>query len=285
MAGINTPDSVGFEFTYFKLSWIIISVLGVVSNVLLLAVFIKDPLKCFRNSGTYLVMNLAVSDCLTCLFFPSLNVVKMTPYPPIFQFLTSFFASVSFLSVLSVSIDRFLIVAYPMKYRVLINGKTMVLWIAAILMVSSVIPLILFSDIRETSIYQAHFTFCTIVVIASSLMYSSTYYKLKKQSRDIAAVNSTKSRAQEKRILKEKRFLKTIVIIAFIAFVCAVPSLILNFIQHSEDMDNFTMKLATSSSSILLRTNFAVNPFVYILRLPSYREAFYLIYCKRRAAE
>ena len=280
MAGINTTDGVGYEFTYFRLPWIIISVLGVVSNVLLLAVFIKDPLKCFRNSGTYLVMNLAVSDCLTCLFFPFLKVAKMTPYPRIFQFLTSFFASVSFLSVLSVSIDRFLIVAYPMKYRVLINGKAMVLWIEAILMVSSVIPLTLFSDIRETSIYQVHFTFCIIVVIASSVMYSSTYCKLKKQSRDIAAVNSTESRAQEKRILKEKRFLKTIIIIAFIAFVCAVPSMIINVIQHSKDMDNF----ATSLSSILLLTNFAVNPFVYILRLPSYREAFYLIYCKRRAA-
>ena len=284
MAGINTTDSVGYEFIYFRLPWIIISVLGVVSNVLLLVAFIKDPLKCFRNSGTYLVMNLAVSDCLTSLFFPSIYVAKMTPYPPIFQFLTSFFASVSFLSVLSVSIDRFLMVAYPMKYRVLINGKAMVLWIAAILMVSSVIPLILFSVIEEASIYQAHFTFCIIVVIASSVMHSSTYYKLKNQSRDIAAVNSTKSRAQEKRILKEKRFLKTIIIIAFIAFVCAVPSMILNVIQHSKDMDNFAMELATSLCSILLLANFAVNPFVYILRLPSYRETFYLIYCKRRAA-
>ncbi len=44
-------------------------------NVLLLVAFLKDPLKCFRNSGTHLVMNLAVSDCLTCLFAPSFLVM------------------------------------------------------------------------------------------------------------------------------------------------------------------------------------------------------------------
>ena len=48
----------------------VMPVLGVVSNALLLVAFIKDPLKCFRNSATYLVMNLAVSDSLLCLIAP-----------------------------------------------------------------------------------------------------------------------------------------------------------------------------------------------------------------------
>ena len=35
---------------------------GVISHALLLIAFAKDPLKCFRNSATYIVANLAVSD-------------------------------------------------------------------------------------------------------------------------------------------------------------------------------------------------------------------------------
>ena len=58
------------EFAYSKLPLITISVLGVALNVLLLVAFFKDSLKCFTNSGTYLVMNLAVSGCLMCLFAP-----------------------------------------------------------------------------------------------------------------------------------------------------------------------------------------------------------------------
>ncbi len=68
-----------YEFAYSDLPLITISVLGVALNVLLLVAFLKDPLKCFRNSGTYLVMNLAVSDCLTCLFAPSFLVMHVIP--------------------------------------------------------------------------------------------------------------------------------------------------------------------------------------------------------------
>ena len=46
----------------------IIASLGATSNVLLLIPVFKDPLKCFRNSATYLVMN--HSATLTCLFLP-----------------------------------------------------------------------------------------------------------------------------------------------------------------------------------------------------------------------
>ena len=68
MAEINTTASIGNEFSYFSsVPGILVGILGVVSNVLLLVAFIKDPLKCFRNSGTYLMMNLSVSDCLMCL--------------------------------------------------------------------------------------------------------------------------------------------------------------------------------------------------------------------------
>ncbi len=67
------------KIAYSKLPLITISVLGVALNVLLLVAFLKDPLKCFRNSGTYLVMNLAVSDCLMCLFAPSFLVWDVIP--------------------------------------------------------------------------------------------------------------------------------------------------------------------------------------------------------------
>ncbi len=68
-----------YEFAYSDLPLITISVLGVALNVLLLVAFLKDPLKCFRNSGTYHVMNLAVFHCLTCLFAPFFLVTDVIP--------------------------------------------------------------------------------------------------------------------------------------------------------------------------------------------------------------
>ena len=281
----NRSARVANELAYFYSLVIPICILGVVSNVLLLVAFIKDPLKCFRNSGTYLVMNLSVSDCLAVVFCSLLHVASMTRFPSIWYFFASWFASVSYVSIISISIDRFLIVAYPLKYRTLINGKVITLWMAAIWSVSCIIPtFLLFSDFHEKTIFQAHFTFSAIVVILSSVMYSSTYYKYKKQSKNIALQNLTESRAQIIRSIKEKRFLKTIIIIASIAFVCVVPSMIVTFVYHSGYVKDSFIATATFLSSIPFYTNFAVNPLIYILRLPNYRETFDVIYCRKRRA-
>ena len=283
----NTTVSFEFESesmtkTYIKIILFVISILGAVSNVLLLVAININPLKCFRNSGTYLIMNLSVSDCLTCLLVPFLQVASITPSPSIGYFFVGWLVIVSYLSIMSISIDRFLIVTYPIKYRILINGKVMVLWIAAIWVVSCVIPLFqMVQDIHDASGVNALYIFSIIVTIISAVIYSGTYYKLKRQSRNIALQNSIKSRAQEKRILKEKQFLKTIVIIASISFVCVVPPMALHVIHLF--VHNSTTKMASMLLSVLFYTNFAVNPLIYILRLPNYRKTFHLIYCKRLA--
>jgi hypothetical protein len=45
----------------------VICAFGAISQVFLIVAFIKDPLKCFRNPATYLIVTLAVSDFLACL--------------------------------------------------------------------------------------------------------------------------------------------------------------------------------------------------------------------------
>ena len=130
MAEINTTAGIGNEFSYFSsVPGILVGILGVVSNVLLLVAFIKDPLKCFRNSGTYLIMNLSVPDCLMCLLWLLSNKAGRISSNLILLFFFHWIGDVSFISIASISIDRFLMVASPIKHRILMNGKVMVLWI------------------------------------------------------------------------------------------------------------------------------------------------------------
>ena len=285
MAETNFISSLGFMNESIHLSLLIIPILGVVSNALLVVAFIKDPLKCFRNPETYLVMNLSVSDCLACVFYSFIVYPKPSL---IFQLILAWLACVSLVSITCISIDRFLIVAYPMKYCTMMKGKFMFLCIAAIWIVSCVIPAwTVFSGSNNVEISSRVFQiFNVIIVILSSVMYSSTYCKLKKQSRNISLQNSSQSRAQEIRILKEKRFLKTIIIIAFIAFVCVVPFMIYIFISISIsfDLDPMASLLTFLLSSYLFQINLAVNPLIYFLRLPKYRKTFHAIYSRRRTA-
>ena len=271
---------------HFNLPVIIFCIVGVVSNLLLMVVFIKDPLKCFRNSGTYLVMNLAVSDCLFCLLASFVHMERGTVYMHlVFQFFLFLFTSVSFVSITSISVDRFLIVAFPIKHRILMKGTVFVSWIVAIWIVSSVIPVLHWLSIidllKDSS--QAIKIFAVIAIMLSAVMYSSTYYKLKKQSRNMALQDSPESRALGMRIIKEKRFLNTIVIIASIAFLSVVPFILTYWIGNAVglSLSHRGFRITNYLFYSIFFMNAAVNPFIYILRLPKYRKAFYLTYCGR----
>ncbi len=271
------------EFAYSKLPLITISVLGVALNLLLLLAFLKDPLKCFRNSGTYLVMNLTVSDCLTCLLAPFLLVWDVIPgWYWIFEFFAFWFGTASFVTIASISIDRFLLVAYPIRHRIKMKRKLIIVWLATIWIVSCTFPLIRLFYNRKNNERVAVYIFAVSMMVTSAVVYALTYWKLRKQAKNVALQNSRKSRAQEIRILKEKKFLNTIVIIACVAFLSIVPSLV--FFQIYDSLrwwSDILVKIFIEIFRFIFYTNFAVNPIIYVIRLPNYRKTFYLLYFKR----
>ena len=275
---------VSFQFSYSDLPVCITSTFGAVFNILLLIALIKDPLKCFRNSATYFVMNLSVSDCLTCIVSVCHWVTKPDNNGVSFASIESlliWFSSASVLWIFSISVDRYIIIVYPIKHRILIKGKIMILWLATVWSLSSVFALIkaFFASRRKSGEYILVALFITL----SEVMYALTYYKLKKQSRNMASLNSSESRAQEIRIMKEKKFLNTIIIIAGIAFVCIVPAMA--FFQTSSSLYYTTRndKLSTDKVfRLVFYINFVVNPLIYVLRLPNYRKTLYLVYLRRQ---
>ena len=121
------------------------------------------------------------------------------------------------------------------------------------------------------------------IILLSVTMYAITYFKLKKHLNDITSQNSTESRAQEIQNHKDKEFLKTIILVACIAFVCVLPSMIyfLLEISVSYSRGGLVFGIFLQILTVTFYSNFAVNPLIYVLRLPMYRRTFSLIYCKR----
>ena len=281
----NFTTEFSHQYTHSDIPLHAISFFGVISNALLLLAIFKDPLKCFRNSATYFVINLSVSDCLTCFFAPVIYIISL--YIAAFKYETFqlFFictGCTSLLSITTIAIDRFLMIAYPIKHRVLIGRKVTVTWIVVIWVVSCLVSVSAVFWSRRKDGTSVH-TFCAFIVVLSTTIYVLTYYKLKKQSMNIALQTSSDSRAQKTRILKEKHYLKTIIIIACIAVVCVLPSMVLfqTFIFLKLATSNFTTIAVSKTFLCVFTLNFAVNPLIYVLRLPNYRKTFYLLYCKR----
>ena len=231
-------------------------------------------------------MNLSTFDCLTCLV--SLFYLANFEFTlhSVAEFFMSWFAMTSFVSITSISLDRLLLVTYPIKYRMLFKGKCILLSLALIWTLSCASPVFVLFYGQNKRIKSLRYTFGVMATILAAFMYTFTFHKLKKQSRNIALQNSNENRAQEIRILKEKRFLKTIIIIACIAFVCTVPaliyySLIYNFGLTQGQGDSLIVIIAQKIILCILCTNFAVNPLIYIIRLLNYRKTFYLLYCRK----
>ena len=282
MAEKNATDHISHEFAYSYLPEITIGILGALLNILLLVAFVKDPLKCFRNSGTYLLMSLSVSDCLTCsfaafYFFRSLGKISL-----VFKMFNWWFLTTSIVSMASISIDRLIMVCYPIKHRVLIKGKVVATWITSIWVGSGVRPMLTLYYKRKEIV---DYFIGVALVILSTVLYACTYNKLKQQSRNIALQNSSENRAQQMRLLKEKRFFNTIVIIVTIAVICTIPAVIFFIIVNhfGWEEDEIAINILEKIFSSTFYTNNAVNPLIYVLRLPNYRKTFHLLYWRKRS--
>ena len=258
--------------------------LGAAAHVFLIAAFIKDPLKCFKNSGTYLVENLAVTDFFVNLLSPLDYCCLIPRHPPwlrLRDFVLTSGTNVSILTIALISLDRFFMVVYPLKYRVLMRKKIIVMWLACIWLLCSAYPAKVFLITGESDNDKHIFTLGeTFPILFSSVMCVLTYHKLKKQSENLALENIPK-RQQQARLMKEKQFLKTIIIIACIQFFCIVPTSIVSYYPVFKIFidDDLAVLILSEIFHGLFHLNFAVNPLVYVLRLPNYRRTFYLLYC------
>jgi hypothetical protein len=262
-----------------------ICILGAISQMFLIIAFIKDTLKCFKNSGTYLIENLAVSDFLTCFLAPFSYCGFPEILSRLFRFCIWGAAAASVVTMVSISIDRFFMVVYPLKHRVVMKGKVVVVWLACIWLLGCAFPAKgLLSFLLATENITAPISMNLVgagIAIFAAIMYGVTYYKLKKQSENLALENLS-NRQQQARNIKQKRFLRTIILVACIAFACIVPSRALyHFTTSVKDLRGEVSEIFSDASWNLFFVNFAVNPLIYVLRLPNYRKTFYLLYCRK----
>jgi hypothetical protein len=257
---------------------------GVISHVLLLIAFIKDPLNCFRNSATYLVANLAVSDLTISLCGPFVSALVHWTLNIIWQVALGG----SVLTIVSIAADRYLMVAFPFKHHVLMNGRKILIWITLIWIISCATPINILLHPRSSVYIVNSINLCVgmTLMVGAVLLYVLTYLSLRKQARNLAAhmnQESGSNRSLEIRQLKEKRFLNTILWIACIQITGIVPCSILYEILMAKRIyfqRPLLIDILWCSLLVLYYSTFAINPLLYFLRLPNYRKTFFVLYRK-----
>ncbi len=94
---------------------------GFFANVFLVIGLIMDPLKCFKNSSSYLIMNLAVSDILVNLMWFLAQYVRPCVHGSSAHPLVYVPPYVGCTSIATMAFDRYMSCVHPFKYRILIT--------------------------------------------------------------------------------------------------------------------------------------------------------------------
>ena len=262
----------GYDTIYWSVY--IVCLTGAISQTVLLVCLLKDPLKCFRNSATYLVANLAVCDLAVLLGFMFGLLGSREPHVRSLAH-TSFFASI--LTISSIAVDRYIMVAHPFKHRFLMSGKRAGWWIAFIWLVgiSSSTCHVLTGTTRQIGKFKYVLMFAVIVI--TTIAYISTCVALKRQTSGLG--NGEERRAHKARIASEKRFVTTLIIVAVIAVATLAPATVYGYVEQFFAMKN---KVLYCVLQTVLCLNFAINPFIYFIRLKNYRKTLFIVFCRRK---
>ena len=275
----ETKPSSNFQFKYIPV--LIIGVSGVLLHVILLIALIRDPLRCFRNSATYLIANLAVSDLILSICGPFTLFGRWD-----LRIISGIAFGVSVLAIFSIAIDRFIMVTYPFKHQYLMSGKKIILWITFFWILSS------FRSFAETMLLPTNVYSFTIqnclavaIILLSGILYVSIFISLRKQTKNLALhCASGSNRSQATRLLKEKQFVRTIILVALIAIIGIVPYSIAWFVlvRNGKLYDKtLAMDILMCFLMTLFFFTFASNPLIYFMRLPRYRKSFYILYWRQ----
>ena len=236
-------------------------------------------------------MNLAFSDfffcCTTLLYLLVFTVTDVKEVKLLLKSFLSSCANISCLTVASISVDRLFLVMYPIKRRCWIKKKIIAVWISLIWFVSVSYSLKRFIfGVEKKHENVMYCSFLVALFSLTSVVYASVYIALKRKLRNRTELNEgseQRNRTEDVSLLKEKKFLKTIILIASITFAGFGPwwTFFYMFEKKLLVRDNLGYWMLVTAFELFFLASFAINPLIYILRFHNYRKTFQVLYCRK----
>ena len=293
---MNTTEEVLIN-AILRASLIIFAILAVLLSLALLLAIVVDPLKCLRSGTSFLSFNLMLSDflCASTVFVSTVGNWSLgdgTVGTVITSVCKSFaVGSCTFAFVLAV--DRYYLVAYPIKYKQIIsNVKLLIVCIATWLVALSFALALHFADKYLSNVEEYHY----VSLIAAAKFFSFAFInvltvkKLRKLQANLKQQLKTSGliqmNAEEKRLKSERKFYK-IVFLMFLNYVVFFLSGTIYYhvrvsIRQSGEAQMFSEVFYISLSLLLLVLHSLVDPICYITGIRKYRKSILALRCSSR---
>ena len=257
--------------------WLVVLIIEclaiVILNIITIVVFVKMKCRLQRRS-TYLIIHLAIVDLLVgavsgplnikeriAWFCPLWKIRRMTNWSYHLSFaFVNLFSFTSLTNLIAISLERLHATFCPFRHRFMrkwvYRAIIIVIWLIAI--VREVAQIFLW----EISYFEVIHTYLYILFYAVSLFVICVSYIL-------IAIKVRCSRHPQfhSRSKRERKLTGTALIVSLVSLLCFLPAII-NLALFNYFI-NFHIDIAVE---VLFLANSLVNPIIYALRMPGFRE-------------
>ena len=261
------------------------SVMIVGGNLLTIILFVRE--KKLRKKSLFLVMNMALADVmLGAVSLPLWVYFLVGPYYLLwtaktntavvysFNFLDTTFSQSSLISAVYISCERFYAVYWPLKHKTLSTRAygiaIFMVWSLAIV-VSTVFLLSLYLEsYKAATLSWMSFPLSFLFIVCACNI--GIWRKIRKRNNTLQKQNRAASQNQP--------LTKTLLFVSAISVLSWLPLVIVNYLIAIQRFD--IAQLFVAVINILNLSNSILNPFVYALRIPEFRQALRVSCCSQR---
>ena len=260
--------------------WLVVVIIEclaiVILNVITIVVFVKKKRRLQRRS-TYLIIHLAMVDLLVGVVSGPLQIkLRMAWLCPQWKFretiwsfrlsflLAKLFSFVSFTNLIAISLERLHATFCPFGHlyvRKWVHRVIIILiWLIPIIREAVVIFLFEIVDLVVIDTYL-YFLFYAVFLFVICVSYILIVIK----------VRCSRHPQFHSRSKRERKLTGTVLIISLVSLLCTLPAImyIACYVFSSTCFINISIEMAVV---VLFLANSLVNPIVYALRMPGFRE-------------
>ena len=252
----------------------------VMGNMLAIALFAFNK-KLRKKKSLYLVMNMAFADLmLGGIFLPSFIFFLVTPENQtshersafFLKIILMFFSLASSITAALISAERFYAIYWPLKHRTLSTRAyrlvVLMVWTMAILF-STVYVLLFWSPMTLYSFLCSYVLFLALTICGLNI---GIWRKFKQKTPS----------HQQNRVFQQQRLTKALLYVSIFTLISWIPISVYNLI--SSFGYNIHDHILLLTLFMYLSSSF-INPVVYAIRIPEFKQAMTNIVCcfRRRA--
>ncbi|XP_046859018.1 mas-related G-protein coupled receptor member H-like [Xenia sp. Carnegie-2017] len=268
----------------------VISTVGVLTNGLLIVVIVKDPLNKPRRGTWITILSLSIAD-----FTASLSQFMIVGLGRLFEvkpseaviysvlFFLMFGAAGSFFHLTSLTWQTYMIAKYPKYRHQMLSTKKIYILCATVWLIAICMAFGELTPIYSKNNEQPMYTYVTLyavleIAVLLQIILKCFILKVVLQSRQDTKVNAKQYNT------KHFEIVKAIIVLNVLLLVTAFPYFVAKQVEFIQRLGKYKVNWLGFSYYYepVAMVNFAVNPIVYALRLPVYRNSMKALFKKTR---